>query len=135
MYFPKNGIFCITCFVSFGIRDNSFMLLEDYAFNFLLGCWNYVLIKTKIDVMMLFNFEFKYVKLILKAIASMELVLISFSDYHVRMLVVCSRKIIENCPRKFLEIRVSWFSIDRKSLSIDWVKQWSDFLNRLTFDC
>ena len=28
---------CITCFVSFGIRDNSFMLLEDYAFNFLHG--------------------------------------------------------------------------------------------------
>ena len=63
---------CITCFVSFGIRDNSFILLEDYAFNFLHGCWNYVLIKTEIDVMMLFNFEFKYVKLILKAIASME---------------------------------------------------------------
>ena len=29
---------CITCFVSFGIRDNSFMLLEDHAFNFLHGC-------------------------------------------------------------------------------------------------
>ena len=59
---------CITCFVSFGIRDNSFMILEDYAFNFLHGCWNYVLIKTEIDVMMLFNFEFKYVKLILKSL-------------------------------------------------------------------
>ena len=56
---------CITCF---GIRDNSFMFLEDYAFNFLHGCWNYVLIKTEIDVMMLFNFEFKYVKLILKSL-------------------------------------------------------------------
>ena len=63
---------CITCFVTFGIRDNSFMLLEDFAFNFLHGYWNYDLIKTDIDVMMLFNFEFKYVKLILKAIASME---------------------------------------------------------------
>ena len=29
---------CITCFVSFGIRDNDFMLLEDYIFNFLHGC-------------------------------------------------------------------------------------------------
>ena len=63
---------CITCFVCFGIRDYSFMLLEDYAFNFLHGCWNYVLIKTKIDDLILFNFEFKYVKLVLKAIASME---------------------------------------------------------------
>ena len=63
---------CITCFVSFGIRDYSFMLLEDYAFNFLHGCWNYVLIETDIDVMMLFKFEFKYVKLNFKAIASMK---------------------------------------------------------------
>ena len=63
---------CLTCFVSFGIRDNSFILLDDYAFNFLHGCWNYALIKTDIDVMMLFKFEFKYVKLIFKAIASME---------------------------------------------------------------
>ena len=29
---------CITCFVSFEIRDNSFMTLEDYTFNFLHGC-------------------------------------------------------------------------------------------------
>ena len=48
------------------------MLLEDYAFNFLHGCWNYVLIKTEISVMMLFKFEFKYVKLMFKAIASMK---------------------------------------------------------------
>ena len=48
------------------------MLLEDYAFNFLHGCWNYVLIETNIDVMMLFIFEFKYVKLNFKAIASMK---------------------------------------------------------------
>ena len=63
---------CIACFVSFGIRDYSFMLLEDYAFNFIHGCWNYVLIETDIDVMMLFKFEFKYVKLNFKAIASMK---------------------------------------------------------------
>ena len=48
------------------------MLLEDYAFNFLHVCSYYDLIKTYIDVMMLFKFGFKYVKLILKAIASME---------------------------------------------------------------
>ena len=48
------------------------MLLEDYTFNFLHGCWNYDLIKTDIGVMMLFKFEFKYVKLIFKAIASMK---------------------------------------------------------------
>ena len=108
--------------MSFGIRDYSFMLLEDYAFNFLHGCWNYVLIETDIDVMMLFKFEFKYVKLNFKAIDQWNSVLISFSDYHVHMLVVCSRKTVENCPRKFLEIRVSRVLIDRKSLSIDRVK-------------
>ena len=27
----------ITCFVSFGIKDDGFMLLEDYTFNFLHG--------------------------------------------------------------------------------------------------
>ena len=42
MYFSNNwyqsGLqfrIYITCIVSFGIRDNSFMLLEDYAINFL----------------------------------------------------------------------------------------------------
>ena len=63
---------CITCFVSFGIKDNSFMMLKDYAINFLHGCWNYVLIKTNIDVMMLFKFDIKCVNLKFKAIASME---------------------------------------------------------------
>ena len=58
--------------MSFGIRDNSFMLLEDYTFNFLHGCWNYYLIKTDIDVMMLFKYDIKYVKLNFKAIVSTE---------------------------------------------------------------
>ena len=41
MYFSNNwyqsGLqfrICITCFVSFGIRDSNFMLFEDYTFNF-----------------------------------------------------------------------------------------------------
>ena len=63
---------CITCFVSFGIRDSNFMLLEAYTINFLHGCWNYCLMKTNIDVIMLFKFDIKYVKLNFKAIASME---------------------------------------------------------------
>ena len=63
---------CITCFVSFGIKDSNFMMLEDSTINFLHGCWNYYLIKTDIDVMMLFKFDIKYVKLNFKAIASME---------------------------------------------------------------
>ena len=129
--FPSNGIRarfsisnCITCFVSFGIRDYSFMLLEDYAFNFLHGCWNYVLIKTDIDVMMLFKFEFKYVKLNFKAIA-----LIKFS-FDIILWLSCSyvsclfKKNHENYLRKFWEIWVSQVLIDWKSLSIDWVKQW-----------
>ena len=61
--------------MSFGIRDNSFMMLEDYIYIYiyiLQVCWNYGLMKIDIDVMMLFKFEFKYVKLNFKAIASME---------------------------------------------------------------
>ena len=45
MYFSNNwyqsGLqfrICITCFVSFGIIDSNFMLLEDYTINFLHGC-------------------------------------------------------------------------------------------------
>ena len=48
------------------------MSLEDYTLNFLHDHWNYVLIKTEIGVIMLFKFEFKYIKLIFKAIASMK---------------------------------------------------------------
>ena len=48
------------------------MMLEDSTFNFLHGCWNYCFIKTDIDVMMLFKFDIKCVKLNFKAIASME---------------------------------------------------------------
>ena len=58
--------------MSFGIKDDGFMLLEDYTFNFLHDCWNYYLMKTDIDVMMLSMFDVKYVKLNFKAIASMK---------------------------------------------------------------
>ena len=58
--------------MSFGNRDRNFMLLEDFTIKFLRGCWNYCLIKTNIDVMMLFKFEFKFVKLNFKAIVSMK---------------------------------------------------------------
>ena len=47
------------------------MMLEGYAINFLHG-WNYVLMKTDIDVMMLFKFDIKYVRLNFKAIVSMK---------------------------------------------------------------
>ena len=63
---------CITCFVSFGIKYNNFMMLEDFVINFLHGYWNYCLMKIDIDVMMLFKIDIKYVKLNFKAIASME---------------------------------------------------------------
>ena len=114
--------------MSFGIKDSNFIMLEDYTINFLHGYWNYCLIKTDIDVMMLFKFEFKYVKLNFKAIDQWNSVLISFSDYHVRMLVVCSRKTIENCLRNFLEIRVSQVSINWDIHSIDqklWILNFS----------
>ena len=48
------------------------MMLEDSRINFLHGCWNYCLIKTDIDVMLLFKFDIKYVKLNFKTIASMK---------------------------------------------------------------
>ena len=57
--------------MSFGIRNSNFMMLEVSTLIFLHGCWNYYFIKTDIDVMMLFNFDIKYVKLKFKAIASM----------------------------------------------------------------
>ena len=65
---------CITCFVSFGIRDSNFMMLEDSTIDFLHGCWNYCRIKIDIDVMMLFKFDIKYVRLNFKAIVSMKFI-------------------------------------------------------------
>ena len=62
----------LTCFVSFGIKDSNFMMLEDSTINFLHGYWNYSLIKTDIDVMMLFKFDIKYFRLNFKVIASMK---------------------------------------------------------------
>ena len=58
--------------MSFGIKDSNFMMLEDSTINFFHGCRNYYLIKTNIDVMILFKFDIKYVKLNFKAIASMK---------------------------------------------------------------
>ena len=75
---------CIACFMSFGNRDRNFMLLEDFTIKFLRGCWNYCLIKTNIDVMMLFKFDIKYVKLSFKAIASMEF------NFDINLCLLCS---------------------------------------------
>ena len=60
------------------------MLSEDYTINFLCGHSNYCLIKTDIDVMMLFKFDVKYVKLNFKAIASMEF------SFDVNLYLLCS---------------------------------------------
>ena len=71
--------------MSFGIRDNSYMMIRRlYVFNFRHGCWNYALIKTDIDVMMLFKFEFKYVELNFKARASMEF------SFDIKLNLLCS---------------------------------------------
>ena len=59
--------------------------------------------KTDIDVMMLFKFDIKYVKLNFKAIASMEF------SFHINLCLLCSYddclfiKTVENCFRKILE--------------------------------
>ena len=55
-----------------GIKDSNFIILEDSTINFFHGCRNYYLIKTNIDVMILFKFDIKYVKLSFKAIVSMK---------------------------------------------------------------
>ena len=46
---------------------------------------------------------------------------------HVHMMLGRSRKTVENCLRKILEIRVSRFLIDRKSLLIDRTSQMVEF--------
>ena len=70
--------------MSFGIRESNFMLLEDYTFNFLHSCWNYCLMKTDIDLMMLFKFDINYVKMNFKAIASMEF------SFDINLCLLCS---------------------------------------------
>ena len=60
------------------------MLLEDYAINFLHGYLNYCLMKIDIDVMMLFKFDVKYVKLNVKAIASIEF------SFDIKFYLLCS---------------------------------------------
>ena len=110
LYFPIS----ITSFVSFGIRDSNFIMLEDSTFNFLHGCWNYCFIKTDIDVIMLFEFDIKYVKLNFKAIASMVF------SFVLKLNLLCSydgtlfMKTIENYLVKILENSVSRVSTDRE---------------------
>ena len=59
-------------------------MLENYIFNFLHGCWNYGLMKTDIDIMMLFKFEFKFVILNFKALTSMEF------SFDIKFYLLCS---------------------------------------------
>ena len=60
------------------------MMLDDSTINFLHVYLNYCFIKTNIDVMMLFKFDVKYVKLNFKAIASME------SNFDLKLNLLCS---------------------------------------------
>ena len=112
---------CITCFVSFGIKDSNFMMLDDSTINFLHGCWNYCLIKTEIDVMMLFKFDIKYVKLNFKAITS-----IKFS-FDLNLILMWSRNYVlfkwnvkKVLPEKFEKIQFHEFrSIENHLRSIE----------------
>ena len=110
----------ITCFVSFGIKDSNFMMLEDSTINFLHGRWNYCLIKTSIDVMMLFKFDIKYVKLNFKAIASMKF------SFDLNLILMWSRNYVlfkwnvkKWLLEKFEKNSISRVLIDRKSPSND----------------
>ena len=111
-------------------------MLEDSAINFLHGCWNYWLIKTDIDVMMLFKFDIKYVKLNFKAITSMEF------NFDLKLNLLCSYdgclfmknrwKLLSKNYGKFsftsfnwLRIPFDWsnvpFLLIKQELRIDWV--------------
>ena len=113
------------------------MLLEDYTFNFLHGCWNYYLIKTDIDVMMLFKYDIKYVKLNFKAIASMEF---SFDIY---LCLLCSYngylfmknrwKLLQNFLRKFKFYEIQ--SIENCFRLIEWNNDQSIWFDWYSIAC
>ena len=113
--------FCITCFVSFGIKDGNFMMLEDSTLNFLHGYWNYCLMKIDIDVMMLFKFDFKYIKLNFKAIESMEF------SYDLNLFLMWSRNYVlfkwnvKNGSQKNLK-KFSFTSFNQSRITFDWLK-------------
>ena len=95
------------------------MMLEDSTINFLRGCWNYCLIKTDIDVMMLFKFDIKYVRLNFKTIAS-----IKFS-FDLNLIMIWSRNYvlfkwnIKNSYQKNLK-KFQFHKFDRSRISFDW---------------
>ena len=133
---------CITCFVSFWTKDSNFMMLEDSTINFLHGCWNYCLIKTEIDVMMLFKFDIKYVKLNFKAIASMKF------SFDLNLILMWSRnyvlfkwnvknqlpeKIEKNSVTSFDQSRITFDRLNVLFRSIDSTRDFvMDFFNLLT---
>ena len=102
--------------MSFGIRYSNFMMLKDSTINFLHRCWNYYFIKTDIDVVMLFKFDIKYVKLNFKAIASMEF------NFDLKLNLLCSYNgslFMKNHWKLLGENSVSWVSTDQEFPSID----------------
>ena len=98
------------------------MMLENYTFIFLQGCWNYSFLKTDIDVMMLFKFDIKYVKLNFKAIASMEF------SFDLKLNLLCSYlgsffmknrwKLLGENSRKFNFTSFDWSRIPFDRLNI-----------------
>ena len=130
MYFSNNwyqsGLqfrICITCFMSFGIKDGNFMILQDSTLNFLHGFWNYYF-----NVMMMFKFDIKYVKLNLKAIVSMvfsfDLKLNLLCSYDSSLFMKNRWKLLgENSGNSVL-----WVSTDREFSSIDrmFLSDWSN---------
>ena len=109
---------CIACFVSFGIKDSNFMMLEDFTIKFLHGYWNYLLIKTDIDVMMLFKFDVKCVRLNFKAIASMEF---SFWSQTLSIMFIRWQFVHENRWKLFGENfgKFNFMSFDRSRIPFD----------------
>ena len=102
--------------MSFGIKDSNFMLLENSTINFLHGCWSYCFMKIDIDVMMLFRFDIKYVKLNFKAITSTKF------NLDLNLFLMWSRNYVlfkwnvKNGYQKFWKIQFSCFSTNREFL-------------------
>ena len=132
MYFSNNwyqdGLqfqICITCFVSFGIKDGNFVMLEDSTLNFLHDYWNYCLMKIDIDVMMLFKFDFKYVRLNFKSIASMEFsfdlnLFLMWSRNYVFVQVKCRKRLLETLKKSvFTSFNRSRITFDQLNVPFD----------------
>ena len=111
---------CITCWVSFRIKENWFHDFENSAVDFsaflVLELW---FDKTDIDIMMLFKFDFNHAILNFKTIASMKFSFDLNLIWYDQETMFCSSEMSKNGYQKNLKNSVSRVSTDREFPSID----------------